>query len=107
MHVKLKRRTDITVESFAYVAIKLAQSLEQLPLNALYEQVLGEAEKHRSALRLMHRDVLELANSALGAGTLREMRLQRKCGIATKAIERAHDEITRIASQYAPQKLAA
>ena len=45
MHVKLKRRTDITVESFAYVARKLAQSLEQLPINALYEQILGEAEK--------------------------------------------------------------
>lgn len=107
MNVKLKRRTDMTVESFAYVARKLAQSLEQLPLSALYEQILGEAEKHRSALRLMQRDVLELANKGWATGTLREIRLQRKCGIATRAIEQAHDEITRIASQYAPQKLAA
>ena len=107
MNAKLKRRTDLTVQSFSYTAGKLAQSSHPQMLTSLYEQILGEAEKHRGALRLMRRDVFDLANEGLRTGTLSDVRAQRIRDTATKTVELAQDAISRIASQYAPQKMAA
>jgi hypothetical protein len=107
MNAKLKRRTDLTVQSFSYIAGKLTQSSHPEVWTALYEQILGEAEKHRSALRLMRRDVFDLANEGLRTGILSDVRAQRMRDTATKTVELAQDAITRIASQYAPQKMAA
>ena len=107
MNAKLKRRTDLTVQSFSYVAGKLAQSSHPRMVTSLHEQILGEAEKHCSALRLMRRDVFDSANEGLRTGTLGDARAQRMRDTATKTIEQAQEAITRIASQYAPQKMAA
>jgi len=107
MDTKLKRRTDLTVQSFSYVAGKLAQSADQLLLTALYEQILAEAEKHRSALRLIQRDVVDFVNEGFRNKTLSEARFRRIRDTASKTVELAQDAITRIASQYAPQKMAA
>lgn len=103
MNARLKRRTDLTTQSFSYVAGKIAQSSHP----ATYEQILAEAEKHRSALRLMQRDVTDFANEGLRTKTLSYLRAQRMRDTAAKTIELAQDAITRIASQYAPQKMAA
>jgi hypothetical protein len=107
MNEKLKRRADLTVQSFAYTAGKLAQSPDPLAQSPLYEQILGEAEKHRSALRIMERDAFELANEGLRARTLSDVRAHRMRDITSRTIKAAHDSITRIASQFAPQRLAA
>ena len=107
MNARLKRRTDLTTLSFAYIAGKLAQSSHPQMLTSLYEQILCEAEKHRSALRLMQRDVLDTTNEGLRTKTLTEVRAQRIRDTAAKTIALAQDAITRIASQYAPQKMAA
>jgi hypothetical protein len=107
MNAKLGHRTDLTVQSFSYVAGKLAQSSDSRMMTSLYEQILAEAEKHRSALRLMQRDVADLTNEGLRTRTLSDVRAQRIRDTATKTIELAQDAITRILSQYAPQRMAA
>ena len=107
MNARLKRRTDLTTQSFSYIAGKLAQSSHPLMLTSLYEQILGEAEKHRGALRLMQRDVFDATNEGLRTKALSDVRAQRIRDTAAKTIELAQDAITRIASQYAPQKMAA
>jgi hypothetical protein len=107
MNAKLKHRTDLTVQCFSYVAGKLAQSSDPRRLTSLYEQILAEAEKHRSALRLMQRDVADLIYEGLRTGTLGDVRAQRIRDTAAKTVELAQDAITRIAFQYAPQKMAA
>lgn len=107
MDTKLKRRTDLTVQSFSYVAGKLAQSADQMTLAALYEEILAEAEKHRSALRLVQRDVFDFVNQGLRSKTLTEARFRRMRDMAARTTALAQDAITRIASQYAPQKMAA
>ncbi|MDB5759297.1 MAG: hypothetical protein JWM30_2586 [Burkholderia sp.] len=107
MNAKLKNRTDLIVQSFAYVAGKLAQSADPQQLAALHEEVLGEAEKHRSALRLMQRDVVDSATQGLRTRTLSEARFRRVADAATRTINLAQDAITRIVSQYAPHRMAA
>ena len=107
MDTKLKRRADLTVQSFAYVAGKLAQSGDPLVSTSLYEQILGEADKHRSALRLLQRDVFDFVSECLRSKTLTEARFRRVRDTAAKTTELAQDAITRIASQYAPRKMAA
>jgi hypothetical protein len=107
MNEKLKHRADLTVQSFAYVAGKLTQSPDPLSQTDLYEQILGEAEKHRSALRLIERDVVDFANEGLRTRTLSVVRVQRMRDIASRTIKAAQDSISRIASQFAPQRLAA
>jgi hypothetical protein len=107
MNAKLKQRTDLTVQSFSYVAGKLAQSSHLQMSTPLYEQILGEAEKHRSALRLMQRDISDLANEGLRTKALSDVRAQRIRDTAAKTIELAYAAITRITSQYAPQRMAA
>lgn len=103
MNARLKSRADLTTQSFAYIAGKLAQSSH----HSIYEQILAEAEKHRSALRLMQRDAFDSANEGLRTKTLSYVRAQRIRDTAAKTIALAQDAITRIASQYAPQKMAA
>lgn len=107
MNAKLKHRTDLTVQCFSYVAGKAAQSSDPRMLTSLYEEILAEAEKHRSALRLMQRDVADLTNEGLRTGALSYVRAQRIRDTAAKTIALAQDAITRIAFQYAPQRMAA
>ena len=59
---------ELTVRSFAYVAKQLAQGAAAP--SALYEQILAEAEKHRAALRVMGRDMVEKVEAALRSRTL-------------------------------------
>ena len=75
--------------------------------SALYEQILAEAEKHRAALRVMGRDMVEKVEAALRSRTLTRGEFQRLCDAAVQKIELAQQSITRIAMQYAPQRLAA
>lgn len=107
MNAKLKCRTDLTVQCFSYIAGKLAQSFDPRMLTSLYEEILAEAEKHRSALRLMQRNIADLTNEGLRTRTLSDVRAQRIRDTATKTIGLAQDAITRIVSQYAPQRMAA
>ncbi|RJG07496.1 hypothetical protein D3870_17180 [Noviherbaspirillum cavernae] len=107
MNIQSKFDTDMTVRSFAYVAMQLARSPAAPGPSALYEQILGEAEKHRSALRLVLRDVFEMAEQGLRRQTLTKTEFHRLRDTATQTIAQAQQAITRIATQYAPHKLAA
>ncbi|RZA17562.1 MAG: hypothetical protein EOP02_21375 [Proteobacteria bacterium] len=107
MITQLKRRTDLIVQSFAYVAGKLAQSPDMHSLTALHQQILGEAEKHCSAIRMLQRDVFQSADAGLRSGELNELRFRRLRDRSTGTAAMAQDAIARIASQYAPQKIAA
>jgi hypothetical protein len=101
MNAKTEIDPDLTVQSFAYVAKKLALSSTQ------YEQILNEAEKHRSALRLVERDLCEMAEQAWRNATLTKAEFLRMCERAAMTIARAQQSITQIAARYAPHKLAA
>lgn len=102
MNTQTKFQIDLTVRSFAYVAMQLATSP-----SAQFAQILNEAERHRQALRLVQRDVLELANQQWRERALTETAFQRLRKEATRIIEQAQEKISRIAEQYSPQKLAA
>lgn len=106
MNVQAKFGTDLTVRSFAYVAKQLAKSSTLAP-SALYAQILGEAEKHRSAVRLVQRDAFEIAERDLRKHTLTKTEYQELLKTVTQKAAQAQQEISRIAAQYAPQKLAA
>ncbi|MEN3295145.1 MAG: hypothetical protein V7642_4398 [Burkholderiales bacterium] len=107
MNIQTKLETDLTIRSFAYVARQLARSSASLAPSAQYEQILGEAEKHRSALRLVQRDALERAEQGLRKQTLSKAEFHHLRDLTAQTIEQALEEITRIAAQYAPHKLAA
>jgi hypothetical protein len=99
--------TDLTVQSFAYVAKQLARLPAAAASSGLYEQILGEAEKHRSALGLVQRDVFELTEQGLRKQTMTKEEFCRLREIAAQTITQAQQAITRIAAQYAPHQLAA
>jgi hypothetical protein len=107
MDIQTKFDTDLTVRAFAYVARQLARSSAALTPSAQYEQILAEAEKHRSALRLVQRDMFELAAQGLRNQTLTKSEFLRLRDTAAQTLEQAQAEITGIAAQYAPHKLAA
>ncbi|HJV51151.1 hypothetical protein [Noviherbaspirillum sp.] len=109
MNIQTKSDIDLTVQSFAYVARQLAQAQdERTPATAtLHEKILGEAEKHRSALRLLQRDVFEMAEQALRMQAMTTAEFQQLRETAARMIAQAQEAITAIAGQYAPRKLAA
>lgn len=107
MNIPTKFDTDLTVRSFAYAAKQLARSPGAPAPSALYEQILGEAEKYRSALRMVQRDVFEMAEQCLRRQTLTKSEFDRVRDAAEQTIAKAQQAITRIAAQYAPQRLAA
>lgn len=107
MTTQARLETDLTVRSFAFVARQLARSQGGAAPSVLYEHILGEAEKHRSALRLVQRDALERAEQALRQQALTAAECLRLRESAAQAVAQAQQEITRIAAQYAPHKLAA
>lgn len=107
MDLQTKFETDLTVRSFAYVAKRLAHSLAMLSPSALYEQILGEAEKHSSALRLVQRDVLNMLEFERRKGQLSDTEILRLREYTEHTVSQAKQAIDLIASQYAPQKLAA
>lgn len=107
MNENLDRRTALTVQCFSYVVGKLTQSSAVLSPTALHAQVLGEAEKHCSALRLMQRDLFQSTDDGLRSGTLSAGKARLMRNAAARTIKGAQDQITRIASQFTPQKLAA
>lgn len=98
---------DMTVRSFAYMARQLASAHPLLAASARYERILAEAEKHRSALRLVQRDAFEMAERGLRKQTLTKAEFRQVCDMAVQAVSQAQQAISRIAAQYAPQKLAA
>lgn len=100
MKIQVTSDTDLIVRSFAYVAKQLAPSVQ-------YEQILGEAEKHRSALRLLQRDAHEMAEQALRKHALTKMESERMRDAASQAIAQGQQAISRIAAQYAPHRHAA
>lgn len=102
MHIATNIDTDLIVQSFAYVAGQLAGSP-----SCQYEQILGEAEKHCSALRLVQRDVTEMTGQGLRRQAISKSECERLREVAAQAIAQAQQAITRIAAQYAPQKMAA
>lgn len=107
MNTHTQFEPDLTVQSFAYSARQLARSSAALAPSAQYEQILGEAEKHRSALRLMQRDVFEMTEQGLRKQTLSRAEFQRVREAAARKIDQAQQAISRIAAQYAPHRLAA
>lgn len=106
MTVQARLETDMTIRSFAYVAKQLASS-SALDSCTLYGQLLAEAEKYRSALRLMQRDAFEMAEQDLRKQTLTKAEFTQVRETASRTIAQAQQSITRIAAQYAPQQLAA
>lgn len=100
MNIQIKFETDLIIRSFGYVAKQMAPS-------AQYEQILGEAEKHRSALRLLQRDVFEMTEAGWRKKTLTQAEFRRVRETAAKMIEQGQQAITRITAQYATHKLAA
>ncbi|HYC41932.1 MAG TPA: hypothetical protein VEB70_02965 [Noviherbaspirillum sp.] len=107
MDIQPKFDADMTVRSFAYAAKQLATSQASLTPSAQYERILAEAEKHRSALRLVQRDAFELAEQGLRKQTLTKAEFHQVCETAVQAVSQGLQAISRIAAQYAPQKLAA
>jgi len=99
--------TDLIVQAFAYQARQLATTQASLAPYAQYEQILSEAEKHRSALRLAERDVFQATAHELRKEALTKMEAERMRESASQAVSQALLAISRIAAQYAPQKLAA
>lgn len=107
MDIQPKFEADLTVRSFAYAAKQLARMHTSLAPSAQYERILAEAEKHRSALRLVQRDVFEMLEQGLRMNTLTKADSDRIRQTATQTVMQAQHAITRIAAQYAPHKLAA
>ena len=107
MTIKTKFEADLTVRSFAYVAEHLAKSPAGLAPSTYYERILNEAERHRSALRLVQRNVYEMTEQCLRQQTLTKGECQRVRETAARTIARAQETISRIVAQYAPQMLAA
>lgn len=107
MTVQARLETDLTIRSFAYVAKQLASSAVASDSCALYAQLLSEAEKYRSALRLMQRDAFEMAEQDLRKQTLTKAEFAQVRESASRTITQAQQAITRIAAQYAPHQLAA
>lgn len=107
MDIQPKFDADMTVRSFAYAAKQLAISQASLAPTAQYERIVAEAEKYRSALRLVQRDAFEMAEQGLRKQTLTKAEFHQVCETAVQAVSQAQQAISRIAAQYAPQKLAA
>lgn len=107
MDIQPKFDADMTVRSFAYAARQLALSQASLAHSVQHERILAEAEKHRSALRLVQRDVFEMAEQGLRKQTLTKAEFHQMCEAAVQAVTQAQQAISRIAAQYAPHKLAA
>ncbi|TFW10141.1 hypothetical protein E4K72_02420 [Oxalobacteraceae bacterium OM1] len=106
MNTETKFESVLTVRSFAYVAKQLARTPEGAPA-ARYEQILGEADKHRSALRLLRRDAFDTAAQGQRDGLLTRAEAERIRQSAIATVAQAEHLISRIAAQYAPQRLAA
>ncbi len=100
MNIQTPFEADLIVQSFAYVAKQLAAS-------ALHEQIPGEAEKHRSALRLVQRDAFEMAEQGLRQKTLTRTEFERLREAAVQTVAQAQQTITRITARYTPHRLAA
>lgn len=107
MNTQPKLETDLTIRSFAYVATQLARSPAALAPSAQYEKILSEAEKHRSALRLLQRDVFEMIEEGLRKQAFTQSERHQMRETVTHTFEHAQEAISRIARQYAPRKLAA
>lgn len=107
MDIQPKFDADMTVRSFAYAAKQLAISHASLAPSVQYERIVSEAEKYRSALRLVQRDAFEMAEQGLRKQTLTKAEFHQVCETAALAVSRAQQAISRIAAQYAPQMLAA
>lgn len=107
MDIQPKFEADLTVRSFAYAAKQLAHAHASLAPSAQYERILSEAEKHRSALRLVQRDAFEMADQELRKHVLTKAEFQHKRETVAQVIAQAQQAIARIAAQYSPQKLAA
>lgn len=107
MDIQPKFEADLTIRSFDYAAKQLAVSQSSLTPSAQYERILCEAEKHRSALRMVQRDAFEMADQGLRKQTLTKAEFHQLREAVTQTISQAQQAITRIAAQYAPQKLAA
>lgn len=105
--MQTKVQIDLIVRSFAYVAQQRSLSPATLAAAAQYEQILTEAEKHRQALRLIQRDVFDMAYQKLRTQALTKLAYDRKRRGVSVAVERALGEISRISAQYSPHKLAA
>lgn len=107
MNIDARIDTDLIVQSFAYTARQLARTSAALATSAQYEQILNEAEKYRSALRLMQRDVFEMAEQGLRRQILTKAEFDRLRETAAQKVAQAQQAITQVAAQYAPHKLAA
>ncbi|HJV49926.1 MAG TPA: hypothetical protein VJ652_00590 [Noviherbaspirillum sp.] len=100
MNIQTTLDADLIVRSFAYVA-------QQLAASALQEQIPGEAEKHRSALRLVRRDAFEMAEQGLRQKALTKTECEQLRATAAQTIAQGEQAIARIAAGYALHKLAA
>lgn len=107
MDIQPKLEADLTVRSFAYTAQQLARTQSSLTPSAQYERILNEAGKHRSALRLVQRDVFEMTEQGLRKQTLTKAEFRQLRETAVQVIGQAEQAISRIATQYAPHRMAA
>lgn len=107
MDIQKQSEIDLTVRSFAYMAKQLAGSQVALAPAEQYERIAREAENHRSALRLVYRDVLEMVGQALRWRKLTKAESRQLCEATAQMVEKGQQEITSIAGKYAPQRMAA
>lgn len=107
MRIEANVDTDLIVQSFDYLARQLAGTPDAVGAYAQYEEILSEAEKHRSALRLVQRDVLQTAEQRLRAQAMTKEEVQRLRETTARTIAQAQQAITNIAAQYVPHKMAA
>ena len=107
MDIQPKFEADMTVRSFAYTAKQLARTHTSLAPTVQYERILAEAEKHRSALRLVQRDVFEMLEQGLRMHTVTKAESDHIRQTSAQMVTQAQQAISRIAAQYAPHRLAA
>ncbi|HJV85350.1 MAG TPA: hypothetical protein VJ698_07715 [Noviherbaspirillum sp.] len=101
MTIQTTSDIDLTIQSFAYVARKLAEP------SAPHERILDEAEKHRSALRLLQRDMIEQAEQGVRRQALTKEEFRKLHETVMQAVAQAEEAISSIVAQYTPQRLAA
>ncbi len=107
MNIQARAEIDLTIRSFAYVARKLAETSGGITASTPHAQLVGAAEKHRSALRLLKRDVIERAEQGVRKQALSKEEFRQLREAMTQAVTQAQEAITSIMAQYAAQKLAA
>jgi len=106
MDMQAISQVDLIVQSFIHVASQLARPIPLSMPSEQYEQIRSAAERHNSALNMVLRDVIQMADKALRKQSLTRAEHARLCMSAAQTIADAKKAIARTVSQHAAPKLA-